>query len=369
MTHSIKQHKAFIYARVSSLSQVRDGSGISSQITTCKAYAAENGYEVIGIYEDSISGRLTDRPGILELVSKLKSMKEPVVVIIDDINRLARDVVTHWMLREAIAEAGGILESPKVEFKDTADDKFVETINAALSEHGARKNAEIGKSRSIARIKSGYSITKAPMGYKYKKFPEHGKLLVRDEPMASIIQEGLEGYASGRFQTVVEVKRFFESKPEFPRNKYGEVGQCLVDQILSRRVYAGYIHAKYWGIDYIKGKHEPLISLELFEKNQERRHGKPVAPSYKKTSNDFPLRGFVECNSCGHPMTAAWSKGKYKYFPYYRCNHRGCNLKGKSINADKLHTEFEQLIASLKPSEGLMQAMGLVFAEAWKKKD
>lgn len=44
---------------------------------------------------------------------------------------------------------------------------------------------------------------------------------IRNEPVASIIQDALERFASGRFQTQVEVKRFFEGRPLFPKDLNG----------------------------------------------------------------------------------------------------------------------------------------------------
>ena len=360
--------KAIIYKRVSSLSQVNDGSGLSSQETACKEYAKQHNYDVIATFEDAISGTLYSRPGMLKMLAFLYERSSPTVVIIDDINRLARDVSVHRKLREVIADAGGILKSPKAVFKNSADHIFAETINAALSEHGARKNAEIGRSRSEARVKSGYFITRAPVGYHYKKIEGHGKMLVRDEPLASIIQEGLESYATGRFQTQTEVRRFFESKAVFPRNKHGEVGAKHVNDILTRHVYAGYIQLPKWGISLRKGKHEGLISLETFETIQERLNGKPMVPINKHTTNDFPLRGFVACSDCDQPMTAAWSKGKYQHFPYYRCNQRDCISKGKSINANKMHAEFSDLLKTLTPAADLIKVATLIFKDVWEQK-
>jgi hypothetical protein len=50
----------------------------------------------------------------------------------------------------------------------------------------------------------------ARMGYRFESKPEEGRILVRDEPLASIIQKGLEGFASERFQRQAEVKRFLK---------------------------------------------------------------------------------------------------------------------------------------------------------------
>ena len=89
---------------------------------------------------------------------------------------------------------------------------------------------------------NGYWVFRAPTGYAYKKVAGHGLLLVRDEPLATIVQEALEGYASGRFQTQAEVKRYLESQPEYPcKAQNGTVRFEEVLRLLSRPHYAGYI--------------------------------------------------------------------------------------------------------------------------------
>ena len=79
-----------------------------------------------------------------------------------------------------------------------------------------------------------------------------------------------------------------------------------------------------------EGQHEGVISLETFQKIQERLNGKPVTPARADINEDFPLRGFVACGCCNHPMTANWAKGRNKSYPYYVCRHRGCEKFGKS---------------------------------------
>lgn len=52
-----------------------------------------------------------------------------------------------------------------------------------------------------SRVVNGYWVFQAPLGYKYQRVTGRGMMLRRDEPVASIIQEALEGYASGRLRT------------------------------------------------------------------------------------------------------------------------------------------------------------------------
>lgn len=40
------------------------------------------------------------------------------------------------------------------------------------------------------RVERGYYVFAVPMGYRYEKAGSHGRLLVRNEPLASILQKG-----------------------------------------------------------------------------------------------------------------------------------------------------------------------------------
>ena len=141
-----------------------------------------------------------------------------------------------------------------------------------------------------ARTQNGYWCFAAPIGYKYKRTPGHGNLLVRDEPLVSIIQEALEGFASGRFETQVEVNRFLESHPEYPRDKKtGEVHNQRVTDLLTRVVYAGHVEAPNWNISLRDGRHEGLISFATFRKIQVRLLSGAKAPARKDINADFPL--------------------------------------------------------------------------------
>lgn len=82
---------AVIYARVSSHKQMTKGDGLSSQEARCREYAKYKGYEVTNVYSDDMSGSLTARPGMMEMLAFLRRhRKAPHVVIIDDISRLSR---------------------------------------------------------------------------------------------------------------------------------------------------------------------------------------------------------------------------------------------------------------------------------------
>jgi DNA invertase Pin-like site-specific DNA recombinase len=69
------------------------------------------------------------------MLSFLKSKRVQHIVIIDDISRLARGIEAHFTLRAAIKNAGGILQSPSIEFGDDSDSSLMENVLASVSQH------------------------------------------------------------------------------------------------------------------------------------------------------------------------------------------------------------------------------------------
>ncbi len=360
------QKCAVIYCRVSAAAQTKRGDGLGSQKTRCMEFANARGYKVLQTFSDDASGGLIDRPGMKEMLAFLRKNRHAgLMVLIDDISRLARGVKAHIELRAAISLAGGTLESPSVEFGDDADSELQEYILATVAQHQRRKNAEQTKNRMRARLVNGYWPFACPVGYRYQRVSGRGNMLVRNEPLASIVQEALEGYASGRFQLQAEVGRFLESFPEFPRDSKGQVRSQQIADILTRPVYAGYVASPNWDVSLRKGHHEPLISYETHLKIQERINGNARTPSRKNLNADFPLRGAVVCGHCDTPLTACWSKGRLDYHPYYLCRKRGCESYGKSIRRSVIEGDFERLLQTMQPSVSLFTAARAMFKDLW----
>ncbi|MEP0721063.1 MAG: recombinase family protein, partial [Marinomonas sp.] len=342
------------------------------QETRCREFAKYMGYEVVEVFQDDASGGLIDRPGIQSMLRYIrKRKKDPYVVIIDDVSRLARGLDAHLALRTAISDAGETLKSPSIEFGEDSDSILVENMLASVSQHQRQKNAKQTKNRMRARVMNGYCVLgRPPKGLEYEQTPIYRKLLVRDEPIASIIQEAMEGFACGRFQTQVEVKRFLESQPDYPKDLLdGTIRQQRVRDMLTQPLYAGYVEAPKWGVSLRKGHHEGLISFETFQRIQERLNETAKTPARKDISLDFPLRGFVLCDDCDKPMTACWSKsGTGDKHPYYVCYTKGCQSYRKSIRRADLEGDFEAILKDLQPIQHIFKAAKQVFLRLWDRR-
>lgn len=360
---------AIIYSRVSSTKQKTEGSGLESQEHRCRQYAEAKGYVVEAVFPDDASGGgdFMKRPGMVALLSFLDAQPDKdYTVFFDDLKRFARDTEFHIKLRREFQARGAKIECLNFRLDDTPEGKFVETIFAAQGELEREQNRRQVIQKMKARVEKGYWVFHAPIGYRYATDRTHGKLLVRDEPLASIVAEALEGYANGRFLSQAEVKRFLESRPDFPKDlPNGEIRNWKVTKLLTRPTYAGYIEAPKWGISLRKGHHEPLISYETFNRIQENLKEGARPAARKDINEDFPLRGFVACDDCGKPMTACWSKGCRRHYAYYLCDTRGCPSKRKSIARAKIEDGFADVLQSLQPTRQLFDLAKAMFKDAW----
>ena len=361
--------KAVLYCRVSSKRQADEGHGLDSQEHRCRQYAAAKGYEVAAVFPDDVSGGgdFMNRPGMVALLAYLDAhAHESFVVIFDDLKRYARDTEFHLKLRREMQARGATRECLNFNFEDSPEGEFFETIVAAQGQLERKQNRRQVIQKMRARVDKGYYCFAPPPGYAYIEAKDGGKILSPDEN-ADLIKEALEGFASGRFQTATEVMRFFHRNPLTPNGRHGPRPHLqMVFEILRRPLYAGYITVEKWDLHLHPGKHEPLISFATWRRIQDRLDGNANAPFRKDLQEDFPLRGFVECPSCGNAMTAAWSKGRNKQYPYYLCQTRSCDLKGKSIQRDKVESEFETLLKTLRPAPTLFALIRAMFEDRWR---
>ncbi|WP_432444769.1 recombinase family protein [Rhizobium leguminosarum] len=362
--------QAIIYCRVSSPRQKTEGHGLESQEHRCRQFADQNDLEVVAVFPDDISGGgdFMKRPGIVALLSYLDAQPgKRYVIIFDDLKRFARDTEFHWRLRREFRTRGAEVVCLNLKLEDSPEGKFVETMFAATGELERSQNQRQVIQKMTARLERGYAVFAPPIGYKYAADREHGKILVRVEPVASILVDALESFASGHLQTKGEVKHFLDARPAFSKDtRTGKIYYSRVERLLSNIVYAGYIEMPAWGVSPRKGHHEPLISLETFELIQKRLNGNPKAPVRKDINEDFPLRGFVLCDDCGRVMTACWSKGRSKHYPYYLCDTEGCENSRKSIPRDKIEGGFAEILQSLQPTRELFGMAKTMFIDAWE---
>ena len=345
------KQRAVIYCRVSSKGQEHEGHGLESQETRCRQHAEAKGYEVAAVFPDTFTGAgsYMQRPGMTALLSFIDAQpSEQFVVIFDDLKRASRDTRAFLDLRDAFRLRGVRAECLNFRLEDTPEGEFLETIFAAQGALERKQNGRQVSQKMRARMEAGFWIHNAPIGYRYEPIKGRGKVLVPDEPAAGVIREAFEGYATGRFETQAEVKRFLEGFPDLLNRRKGKLTQQRVTDILTQPVYTGHICSEVYDLNWLKAQHEPLVSLDVFDKVQERRNGTAKAPKRKNIGDAFALRGIAICACCNVPLRSSFTKGNGGSYHYYLCQTKGCPSYGKSIPRDKLEGEFGEIVKTLR---------------------
>ena len=361
--------KALIYARVSSLLQKEQGHGLESQEHRCREYAATKDYEVEHVFRDSFTGGgdFMLRPAMSQLIQYIDEHPHvEYVLIFDDLKRFARDTVNHIKLRQALDSRGVKVECPNFTFENTPEGEFVETILAAGAELERKQNKRQVGQKMKARLEEGYwpFNSKDIPGYQRQDTKARDWVLVHKEPEASIIREAFERYADGRLLEQMDVARFFEE-----RRLRKKVYVYQVKRIFTRSLYAGFVEYEPWDVERRVGKHEPIVSLKVFNAVQEKLNGKSYTFTRKDVHEDFPLRGLVVCECCGKKMTGSWSSGRTKRYAYYRCNDRHCKAGNKSVSSDVMGKNFEEILRSVEPREKVLKLGERIAMDVWQQRE
>lgn len=374
MSHRDKniEHKdeglvALIYARVSTVSQDSE-----SQIHRCRQFAEQKGYKIGEIFPDKFTGGgdFWNRPQMRRMLDHIDTYPSvKFVVIFDDLKRFARDTEFHIRLRKEFRSRGIRIECLNFNFEDSPEGEFVETMFAAQGQLERQQNRRQVIQKMKARLERGLWCFDFPAGMKYINDPIHGKLLAPDELKAGVIREALEGFASNKLLNQTDVQAFLETREFFHRKKHKSVYLEQVKRILTQILYTGYIEYKPWGIGRKKGHHQGIISLQTYEKIQDKLNGTSKAAVRKDLHLDFPARGFILCSVCGKPFTASWTTKRKGYRrAYYRCNKSGCIEKNKSISKDDLEKEIGKVLKKARAKEEVFILGKEILFDIWNER-
>jgi site-specific DNA recombinase len=111
--------RAPIYARVSTKDQKDCGYSLPTQIEACAAYATERGYMLVGEpFQDDYTGMSMDRPALNKLREAIPAAHIDVVIVLD-LDRLARKAVYQMLLEEEFAKLGAVVEYANERYEDT----------------------------------------------------------------------------------------------------------------------------------------------------------------------------------------------------------------------------------------------------------
>lgn len=314
--------RAVIYLRVSTAKQSEkaddpEGYSLPAQREACHRKAAELGAEVVDEYRDQgESAKTVDRSDFQRMLTRVRTKQDIDYVILDKIDRFARnrrdDANTLFELRRA----GAQLISVKENIDDTPGGQLLHAIMAGIAEFYSKNLAAEALKGMTQKAKVGGTPGRTPIGYLNTRRRIDGRevrIIVVDPDRASLIQWAFEAYATGEY-TIRSLTTALAEKGlrALPHGKKvpGPIQPSHVHHLLSNRYYLGQV--TFRGVEY-DGTHQPLVSKSLFDRVQAVLKAHDRAGEKQRIHNHY-LKGSIFCAGCGSRLCFTQAKGTYEYF-------------------------------------------------------
>ena len=352
---------AVSYLRVSTRGQAERGGGhdegfsIPAQREANKKKAMSMGAIVGKEFVDrGASAKSADRPQLQAMLEYVKENADRVdYVIVHKVDRLARNRDDDSDIMRTLRECGVQLVSASESIDDTPAGMLLHGIMSSIAEFYSQNLATEVKKGLGEKVKSGGTVSKAPIGYQNVRLVDdkgrEERTVILDPERAPLIKLAFEEYATGNW-TVADLAEHLaacglntRSTPRIPSQP---ITLKTLHKVMVNPYYKGVV--TYKGIEY-KGAHEALIDIETWDKVQSilasRINGE------RNLKHPHFLKGSVYCAYCGERLIVSNEKKKDgTVYPYFVCNGRHSkrrrDCKTKAVLIDVVEKEIEKIYDS-----------------------
>ena len=310
-------------------------------------YCNRNSLNILKIYKEVVSGEaISNRPAMQKLLEDVyEGLYEGVVVI--EIERLSRgNQIDQAEVIDIFKKTGTKIYTLNKIYdlsKEEHDEEFLE-VGLFMSRREYKiicRRLLRGRQQSH---KEGYYIGSIlPFGFSKVK-ETRGWVLVPNED-AKTVELIFNKYLEGMGLT--EICRYLNDKGIKPQ-RAKTWSEYLVRAILKNKTYIGYLHSKK-NNNYIEGKHQPIIDVELFNAVQ-KKFSKSTRVNSVSSGLKNPLAGLIYCSSCGRSMVRNKNTHNVEYI---KCKNISCNMQSSRLTVIEselikaLQTELDNFNAYL----------------------
>lgn len=310
------KEKAVIYARYSSHNQ-RDVS-IDQQVAACRKYAADNGLEILRIYDDhAMTGTNDNRPEFRRMIRDSASGAFSYVIVYS-LDRFSRDRYDSAVHKHTLKENGVRVLSATEGIGDNPTGILMESILEGFAEYYSRELSQKIRRGMLSNAEKG--MVNGPVPFGYKKGPDGRFEVVPFE--AGIVKEIFTRVAGGDpFVRIIDDLNargvLTKSGRHWCHNSFSKM--------LSQEKYVGLYRCRDVTIE---NGVPPILDRALFDAVQLRLASKPnargaVPQKRRRAAGTYLLTGKLFCGHCSAPMVGVSGTGKSGVpFFYYACRSR-----------------------------------------------
>ncbi len=339
------------YIRVSDESQV-DGYSLDAQKKEIERWCERHDYELMAVYADegvsAHSDNIKERPQLMKLLEDAKRGCFDCVVV-HTLDRWARNVGVQRQALKLLGECNVGFASVTEDFDfSTPAGKLLLTTMGGVSEFFSDQLGVHVKKAQKQMTESGLPVAAIPFGYKRQPDKVLPPIKVEQEAkvVIEIFQRRADGQSNGEIATWVNSQNFQTRDGNF-------FTPHAIKDILNNQFYCGFV--KYNKKLY-PGKHEAIISQEIFQRVQARKQTKKTIREVHGLKG--LLQGIIVCSNCGNRLH---SDRKSQTIPMYRERHaHECPTNETSIVAAVFDKQVAALVHSLDIKPDWKQQMARV---------
>ncbi len=351
-----------IYARVSTDEQ-REGQTIDSQVSEVERFARDKGWPITGVYKDEgWSGGIMERPELDRLRDDAqKGVFE--AVLINDVDRLARDVAHLGVIKRDLERQGIKVIFRKLPTDTSPTSNLMVNILGSFAEFERELISDRTRRgrRHKVEVRKQYLGSNTAYGYRYipkdRAGGKEGLLEIIPEE-ASVVRQMFAWVDQGGFSARRVTHRLDDLKIS-PKKAGAGWAKSSVLRILKNEMYTGvWYYNKFQsceprnpgtGTRYrrrakcsvrLRPRSE-WLPLELPEalrmvprdrwERVQQRLAQNLALSPRNEKHAYLLKGLVRCGGCGRPYVGEPGHGKF----YYRCIARCkavCTIREEALS-------------------------------------
>lgn len=343
--------KYCLYARKSSESDERQAMSIESQVKEMSAIIKRDNLNVVEIREESHSAKVSGaRPVFNQLIEDLKKGAFNAILTWapDRMSRNAGDLgsLVDLMDRGKLVQ----IKTYSQVFTNNPNEKFLLMILCSQAKL-ENDNRSLNVKRGIRnKCEIGWRPCMPPLGY-HSRAIDGVKDIVIDPIRGPLIKELFELIALAGVSGRSARKMLYKNKNFNTRNSK-DITLSMVYKILKNPFYYGQFEYPVGSGTWYKGKHEPLITKEIFDKVQDRLE---IPEKSKWRSKNFSFTRMIHCGECGTIVVAEEKyrnllDGTKRRHVYYHCGRpkddRECHQP--YITEDDLVTQLIEMVDTVK---------------------
>jgi site-specific DNA recombinase len=220
-----------------------------------------------------------------------------------------------------------------------SSEKFMHGIKVLMAKNYIDNLSEETKKGMLEKAEQGIYPSFAPLGY--VNVESNGKRSIAPDPvLAPVIRQLFEWYATG-LHSLLEISKRIREEGLAYRKTEARLPKSVVHKILKNPIYYGDF---VWAGKEYRGKHDPIITRELYDRVQDVMEEKGKRRT-RQQKHDWAFQGLLSCGHCGCAITAELKKQQYVY---YHCTGYKGKCPEKYVREEEIARQFGDALKAIQ---------------------